>query len=76
MCVSTRVEVGIQKYNERFRQALRTKLGGIHVCLCGWEHVFPGHQLAVAQRLWNSTGFEYAESPIYEYIGWALKDGK
>lgn len=46
------------------------------MCLCGWEHVFPGHQLAVAQRLWNSTGFEYAESPIYEYIGWALKDGK
>ena len=41
----------MQKYNERFRQALRTKLGGVHVCLCGWEHVFPGRQRAVAEAM-------------------------
>lgn len=67
--------MGMQKYNKRFREALRTKLGRVHVCLCGWEHVLPGHQLVVAQRLWNSTGFGYAESPIYEYIRWTLTDG-
>lgn len=50
MCVN-KVEVGMQKYNKRFRQALRTKLGGVHVCLCGWEHVFPGRQLAVAEAM-------------------------
>lgn len=41
----------MQKYNERFRQALRTNLGGVHVCLCGWERVFPGCQRAVAEAM-------------------------
>ena len=44
------------------------------MCVCVDGSMFFQDANLLQQRLWNSTGFGYAESPIYEYIRWALED--
>ena len=63
MRVRAEVEGGLQKYNGRFRQALRAKQGRCaRAFVWWWEHGFLESQFGGARKLWNSTGFEYAES--------------
>lgn len=74
VCVWTQVEVGIQKYNWEIQTGFENQVGRCAYVFVWMRACFPGHQLAVAQRLWNSTEV-WCMQKVYLWIHWMGTEG-